>query len=153
MDDLLARMKALRGEAHAFGLVGRGDNRRWLLTLRDEKVMRELLKGRMPEALCTLDVTVLHSLVLEHILGIDQKAQEEQRNLRYVKGHQELVGMVQEDDRFQAGFILNPTRVEEVKAVAQAGERMPQKSTFFYPKQVTGLVINPLFDDTETCGA
>jgi len=149
---LLDRMKAARGKGHTFGLTALGDGRRWLLTLRDEQVMRDLLKGRMPEVLCTLDVTVLHSLILERLLGIDQRAQEEQRNLRYVKGHEELVRVVQEEEGFQVGFLLNPTRVEEVKEVAEAGERMPQKSTFFYPKQVTGLVIHPLFDDTEICG-
>ena len=43
-----------------------------------------------------------------------------------------------------AAFLLNPTRVEQVVAVAEAGDRMPEKSTYFYPKPVTGLVLNPL---------
>jgi uncharacterized protein (DUF1015 family) len=144
-------MQDLRGAAHAFGMTSRGDGRKWLLSLRDERVMDELLAGKTPRVLRTLDVTVLHSLVLERLLGIDPRAQEEQRNLRYVKGHEELVRVVQEEEGFQVGFLLNPTRVEEVKAVAEAGERMPQKSTFFFPKLVTGLLINPLFDSTEVC--
>ncbi|MDW7712477.1 MAG: DUF1015 domain-containing protein [Deferrisomatales bacterium] len=151
LDGLMGRMKELRGRAHALGLVAPGDDRLRLLVLRDEAVMKELLEGRMASVLRTLDVTVLHSLVLEHLLGVDQRAQEEQRNLSYIKGHDELVRVVREEPGIQLGFLLNPTRVEEVKAVAQAGERMPQKSTFFFPKQVTGLVINPLFDETEIC--
>lgn len=148
---LISRMQELRGVAHAIGVTSRGDRRRWLLTLRDERVMDDLLAGRTPRVLRTLDVTVLHSVILERTLGIDPKAQEEQRNLRYVKGHEELMRVVQEDEGFQVGFLLNPTRVEEVKAVAEAGERMPQKSTFFFPKLVTGLVVNPLFDTSEIC--
>ncbi len=151
LEGLMGRMRELRGRAHAFGFAARGDDTLRLLTLRDEGVMKELLEGRMAAVLRTLDVTVLHSLILENLLGVDQVAQEEQRNLSYVKGHEELVRVVREEPGFQMGFLLNPTRVEEVKAVAEAGERMPQKSTFFFPKQVTGLVINPLFDDTETC--
>ncbi|MBE3587635.1 MAG: DUF1015 family protein, partial [Thermoanaerobacteraceae bacterium] len=46
---------------------------------------------------------------------------------------------------YQLAFFLNPTLVEEVTAVAAAGEKMPQKSTYFYPKLITGLVINPLY--------
>ena len=49
-----------------------------------------------------------------------------------------------ESDEMQCAFILNPTRVEEIGAVAAAGEKMPQKSTYFYPKLITGLVMNNL---------
>ena len=49
-----------------------------------------------------------------------------------------------ESDKMQCAFILNPTRVEEIGAVAAAGEKMPQKSTYFYPKLITGLVMNNL---------
>ena len=89
----------------------------------------------------TLDVTLLHALLIEQILGIDRAAQEKQTNLRYVKdtGH-----ALEEAKTAQAVFIMNPTKVHEVKAVADAGEVMPQKSTFFYPKLASGLVINPL---------
>ena len=149
--ELMERMRDLRGRAHALGFTARGDDRLWLLTLRDEAVMKGLLEGKMAAVLRTLDVTVLHSLILEHLLGVDQKAQEEQRNLSYVKGHEELVRVVREEPGMQLGFLLNPTRLEEVKAVAEAGERMPQKSTFFFPKLVTGLVIHPLFGEAETC--
>lgn len=143
-DALLQAMKERRGRCHAFGLAALGDERLWLLELCDEAVMNRLLAGRVPKLLRTLDVTVLHSLILEEILGIDEKAQEAQTNLRYVKGSRNLLRAVREGEA-QLGFLLNPTRVEEVKAVAEGGERMPQKSTFFHPKLLTGLVFNPLF--------
>lgn len=137
-------LRAHRSEGHTFGLAVHADDRLWTLRLRDEAVMDRLLAGRAPAALRTLDVTVLHSLILERILGIDERAQEAQTHLRYVKGSEELLRVVREED-VQLGFLLNPTRVEEVKAVAELGERMPQKSTFFYPKLLTGLVLNPLW--------
>ncbi|NTU59452.1 MAG: DUF1015 domain-containing protein [Deltaproteobacteria bacterium] len=145
VEELLQALQAARADKHCFGLTAKGDPRLWLLELRSEGVMTRLLAGRAPKVLRTLDVTVLHSLILEELLGIDEKAQEAQKNLRYVKGSRELLRVVAEEEA-QLGFLLNPTKVEEVKAVAEQGERMPQKSTFFYPKLLTGLVFNPLFD-------
>jgi uncharacterized protein (DUF1015 family) len=94
-------------------------------------------------ALTSLDVTLLHSLVLERILDIDRAAQEAQTNLGYIKDTGKAV------DQTAAGagqvcFIMDPTRLDQVRAVADAGEVMPQKSTFFYPKIASGIVINKI---------
>ena len=91
----------------------------------------------------TLDVTVLHALVLETLLGITREAQASQKNLRYVKSWQGAVDELGAPGT-QAVFLLNPTKVSQVKAVADAGEVMPQKSTFFFPKIASGLVMNPI---------
>lgn len=139
-------MRAAREGRTTIGVAARATGRLWRLTLRDPTVMERLLEGRAAPVLRGLDVTVLHTLVMEEILGINEKAQEEQRNLRYVKGSEELLRVVAEDEGVQLGFLLNPTLVSQVKAVAEEGERMPQKSTFFYPKLVTGLVGYPLLD-------
>jgi uncharacterized protein (DUF1015 family) len=134
---------AVRGaRKHRFGLVSSGAERCWTLELREEGLM-DRLAAHLPEVLRTLDVTILHALLLEGALGIDAQAQEAQRNLRYVKGERELLRVVR-DGEAQLGFLLNATRIEEVKSVAEKDEKMPQKSTFFYPKLVTGLVLNPL---------
>ena len=90
-----------------------------------------------------LDVTILHALVLERILGIDRAAQEKQTNLRYVKDFAEALREARAPG-VQAVFLLNPTRVQDLKAVADAGEVMPQKSTYFFPKLASGLVTYPL---------
>jgi uncharacterized protein (DUF1015 family) len=148
--ELLERLIAHRAGRHAFGLAVKGEDRLRILVLREEAVMDRLLAGRVPKVLRTLDVTVLHTLLLDRILGIDEGAQERQENLRYVKGSLELLRVVREGE-CQLGFVLNPTKVEEVKRVAEEGERMPQKSTFFHPKLVTGLVINPLFEGDPVC--
>ena len=66
-----------------------------------------------------------------------------QVNLTYTKTVDDTVSGV-DSGEYQCSFILNPTRVTEIRDVAAAGEKMPQKSTYFYPKMITGLVMNDL---------
>ena len=113
-----------------------------LLVLRDGSVMESLLPGKS-RAYCRLDVSVLHSLVLERLFGIDAENMAQQINLTYVKKTEEAIAQVH-SGQAQCAFLLNPTRVEEIRDVAAAGEKMPQKSTYFYPKLITGLVMNDL---------
>lgn len=125
----------------AFGFYCGGD--RWTqLILKKKDVLAELLPGKS-KALQELDVTVLHTLVLERILGIDAENMAKQINLTYTKFFDEAIAEVA-DGNAQCSFILNPTRVSEIRDVAAAGEKMPQKSTYFYPKLITGLVMNRL---------
>ncbi len=113
-----------------------------LMTLRDEAVMSELLPGKS-DAYCGLDVSVLHTLVLERLFGIDAENMANQKNLTYVKQKDDAFAAV-DNGSAQCAFILNPTKVTEIRDVALAGEKMPQKSTYFYPKLITGLVMNQL---------
>lgn len=91
----------------------------------------------------TLGVTILHSTILENELGIDAKVLSAGTHVDYVRSRQESIDAVGKDG-IQAAFILNPTSVEDVKTVAAAGKRMPQKSTDFYPKLLAGLVMMKL---------
>ncbi|WP_322180817.1 DUF1015 domain-containing protein [Neglectibacter caecimuris] len=128
---------------HAFGFF---DGARWhTLVLRDSGVMEELLPEKS-QAYRNLDVTILHSLILERLLGIDKENMAAQKNLRYTRSAQEAEQSVRAGES-QCCFLLNPTRVSEIGAVAAAGEKMPQKSTYFYPKLITGLVMSRLFDE------
>lgn len=125
----------------AFGYYGGGSS--WsLLVLKDVSVMEKVLPGKSA-ASQGLDVSVLHSLVLERILGIDAENMANQVNLTYTRSFREAMDSVREKTS-QCAFILNPTRVTEIRDVAAAGEKMPQKSTYFYPKLVTGLVMNKM---------
>ena len=92
-----------------------------------------------------LDVTVLHSLILENVLGIDKENMAQQINLKYTRDKAEAIDAVK-SGKANCSFIINATKVEEIKAVALANEKMPQKSTYFYPKLITGLVMNRLAD-------
>ncbi len=100
------------------------------------------LKDR-PKALWRSDVAVLHGAILEGMLGIDQAAQAAQTNLAYVKDTQEAVRRVMAKEG-SVVFLMNPTPVRQVREVAMAGEVMPQKSTYFYPKVPTGLLMHVL---------
>ncbi len=99
----------------------------------------------------SLDVAVLHGLLFQRTLQLSPASQERQENLRYVKEASEAVAAVVKGTD-HAAFLLNGTLMRQVREVAEAGEVMPQKSTFFYPKLPSGMVFNPL-DPEEKVGA
>jgi uncharacterized protein (DUF1015 family) len=134
---LLKDMSAAGAGKHAFGLY-LGNNRYYLLTLRDEGTVEELVAEEKPQAWKQLDVTVLHYAVFDRLLNI---AQETEDKVSYFKSAEEAVKAVDEKGATMA-FLLNPTRIEEIVAVAGALEKMPHKSTYFYPKLLSGLVVN-----------
>jgi len=113
-----------------------------VLTLRDAAILEKLLPDRSPEWRL-LDVSVMHELFIERVLGIDKEAVERKENIEYLRDPQ----MGYDDvDAGEANFLLvmNPTRMEQVRSCTQAGEKMPQKSTDFFPKVISGLVMMPL---------
>lgn len=119
------------------------DKVKWhVLTLKDTCVMENLLPDRS-DAYRQLDVSTLHTLILERLMGIDRENMANQINLTYTRSVQEAVASV-DSGWSNCCFLLNPTRVEEICSVAACGEKMPQKSTYFYPKLITGLVMNDL---------
>lgn len=136
--------EAFRKGKNAFGLYA-ADGAFYTLTLKDAAAMDEFTT--MSKAARSLDVNVLHKLILDKHLGIGDKQLAGQSNLEYVKDFPHCIETAL--DKVDAGgaqalFWMNPTRIEQVRAVAAVGEKMPQKSTFFYPKIFTGLVVNKL---------
>ena len=121
-----------------------GDNNYTLMVLKNTELMKELMPTAS-KALRELDVSVLHTLVLERIFGIDKENMANQINLTYTREADEAISAV-DGKKANCCFLLNPTRVSEIRDVALAGEKMPQKSTYFYPKLTTGLVMNKIFD-------
>ena len=141
-EELLAKLKS--HDRYAFGIVAA---RQFILCwLKDPSRLSTSLSSAMPEVVKKLDVTVLHSLILEKILGISKVAQEQKQNLDYVKDAHEAIRSVS-DGKAQVAFLMNPTPVGDVRAVAEAGSTMPQKSTYFYPKLLSGLIMNSLKED------
>jgi uncharacterized protein (DUF1015 family) len=108
---------------------------------------REAFAGLLPpggDALRRLDVTLL-AAALERLTGIDRAATASGGRVAYTKSAAEAMGWVDGSvDGADAAFLLEPTPVREIIAVASDGDVMPQKSTYFYPKPLTGLLINPL---------
>ena len=119
-----------------------GENCWYMLKLRDKNAVSSIITDKS-KSWCGLDVSVLHTLVLERIFGIDAENMAKQINLTYVKKLEDALNAV-DSGNAQCCFILNPTRVTEIRDVAAAGEKMPQKSTYFYPKLITGLVMNQI---------
>ena len=99
--------------------------------------------GKLHETLRTTDVGLLHAGVLEHILGITPEAQAAKTNLWYPQDARAALGDLRAG-KGQLLALMNATPVADVRRVAEAGEVMPQKSTFFYPKVLTGLAIHTL---------
>lgn len=128
-----------------FGLYA-ADGAFYALTLTDPAAMQNQAP-QMSEASRKLDVNVLHMLILDKHLNISDEKLARQSHVQYIKdlgnAIEKTVAMI-DSGRAQAVFFVNPTRMNQVKAVASAGEKMPQKSTFFYPKIFSGLTIHTL---------
>ena len=90
-----------------------------------------------------LDVSILHHLIIDKLLGIKMETHKMGLNIEYIKDAEEADKRVH-DNAAEVVFFMNPTKVREVKEVAAAGERMPQKATYFYPKLLTGLVMHKI---------
>ncbi|MBI5682518.1 MAG: DUF1015 domain-containing protein [Deltaproteobacteria bacterium] len=131
----------------SFGLAIKGMDSYFILQLKSNDIMEQIFKDTIPDVFNALDVTVLHSLIFTKILGLSSKSQENQENLVYVKGLDETLESLKGGSH-QMAFLLHPTKIEQVKDVANAGYVMPQKSTYFYPKLLSGLVINSV-DENE----
>jgi uncharacterized protein (DUF1015 family) len=99
--------------------------------------------AHLPERQGQLDVAQLHSLVLEQLLGLSEESIREQRNLRYLRDAAEALDQVAKGTA-QAAFLMNPATLQELREIAFNGEVMPQKSTDFFPKLLSGLAIYAL---------
>lgn len=130
----------------AFGVILPHAPQYVLVWLDDLTNVRSQTNSTIVDVVRELDVTILHKLVFEKLLGISPEAQEQKRNLDYVKDIDGALHAVQEG-KAQAAFLMNPTLIEQVRAVAEAGYTMPQKSTYFYPKLLSGLVIYSIDED------
>jgi uncharacterized protein (DUF1015 family) len=126
----------------AFGYMDSFHRKPYRVTLKDQSIADRALEG-MPEPYRRLDTAVLEALVLRGALNMSEDDISHLRGLDYSKDLADAIDAV-ETGRADAGFFMRATPVEQVREVAEAGESMPPKSTYFYPKVPTGLVFNPL---------
>ncbi len=120
---------------HKFALYIKG--KYYLLTLKNENIMDDFAKDRS-KTWRTLDVSILHKIILEHYMNITQDNIED--FVQYTREDEEAVRLV-ENGQYDLSFLMNATKIDELKAVAEADEHMPQKSTYFLPKMLSGLVV------------
>jgi uncharacterized protein (DUF1015 family) len=114
----------------------------YLLTLKDQSIADAALPGK-PEPYRRLDTAVLEAIILEGALGMSEDDISHLNGLAYSKSFDDARDAV-ETGRADAGFFMRATPVEQVREVAETGESMPPKSTYFYPKVPTGLLFNVL---------
>jgi uncharacterized protein (DUF1015 family) len=124
--------------------IGYYDGTPRMLTLRDQAIADDALPGK-PEPYRRLDTAVLEALVLEGALGMTEDDISHLHGLDYARTAADARARV-DAGQADAAFFMAPTPVERVRDVAAAGENMPPKSTYFYPKVLTGMVFNPLED-------
>ncbi len=120
----------------------------YALTAKRERVDALLAGKNIPPALRSLDVVVLDQLLLRDLLGLSDQFLADAGNISFMHDFCAAVEEVS-SERFDAGFFINETRIAQVSEVASSGLIMPHKSTYFYPKVTSGLVINPLFPNEE----
>lgn len=124
------------------GLYMKNVNKFYLLTLRED-VNSILDEFEVPQVLKTLDLSVLHKVILTKELGFTEEEQMSQTGIKYIKAENEAFDMI-DLGKAEASFIMASPKISDIKRISQAGYRMPQKSTYFYPKLLSGIVINPL---------
>ena len=144
-DVLLAWLSKDAPSRPAFVVVAQDGRAAMLALAPDRDLAAHPTLGALHPALRTTDVAVLHSGVLEHLLGITKEAQAKKTNIRYPQDARAALEELRAGkDGSQALFLMSATPVAQVRAVAEAGEVMPQKSTFFHPKVPTGLALHTL---------
>ncbi len=124
------------------GYIDSASRRPLRLRLRDQAIADAALAGHS-EAYRRLDTGVLEALLLKRALGLSDDDVSHLRDFRYAREAGEALALVREGE-YDVAFLMRPTPVAQVQDVAAAGENMPPKSTFFFPKLLTGLLFNPL---------
>ncbi len=130
---------------HVIGLAIKGEPAYYCLVLKPG-VMSDLFGSSIPGPLQGLDVTVLTRLILMKLMGFDKKDLDDHSLIGYTSNDKEAVESV-ENGEYDIAFILNPPSNEQVRKIAEEGLTMPRKTTFYYPKAITGQVMNKLSRD------
>ena len=126
----------------ALGVALRGRSRLMLLKLGSDEALKAALPDT-PPAVRELDVSILHALVFDRIFGIKSERVKKGGNIEYTIDGRGALATVAEG-RADGAFLMNPPSIGDVERVCNSGATMPEKSTYFYPKLLTGLVLNPL---------
>jgi uncharacterized protein (DUF1015 family) len=140
----LAPLYGRAGGAVSMGYIDAHSRQPFMLTLKDQAIADAALSDHA-EPYRRLDTAVLEALILKQALGMTDEDIDHLNGLGYARNFDEALRAVTTGD-YDAAFFVAATPIEEVRAVAAAGESMPPKSTYFFPKVPTGLVFNPLDD-------
>jgi uncharacterized protein (DUF1015 family) len=139
--EMLEDMKVEGLSKPCFGVAARQSQAHYLFVVRDVKSAASQVKDKRSEDWRSLDVCLLHTLILEALLGIGPKQLAEEKNVHFLRSADEAVEKVRATGPYQVAFLVNPVRLDQIKRVVKNGEKFPQKSTDFYPKLLTGLLL------------
>ncbi|MDB4349851.1 hypothetical protein OAA99_02740, partial [Omnitrophica bacterium] len=126
-----------------FGMLYR-DEGFFSLTLKDKKMLDDIIAQDKRYQWKCLDVTILHQLIFDHILRVEEKVAKRE-NIVYTRETDYATKLVDEEG-YHIAFFLNPPRIEQIKDVARSHDRMPRKTTYFYPKPLSGFVFYKMED-------
>jgi uncharacterized protein (DUF1015 family) len=124
------------------GYINSRDERAYRLILKDQTIADSALSGHS-DAYRHLDTGVLETLLLKGVLGLSDDDISHFNGLFYARSTEEAIAMVRNGE-YDAAFVMRPTPISQVRDIAAEGENMPPKSTYFFPKLLTGLLFNPL---------
>jgi uncharacterized protein (DUF1015 family) len=140
-DEFIAALKS-NNSKNCIGVFMKDRPELYLLTLKPG-VMERMFGDKLPEVLRNIDVTVLTRLILMELLGFDQDRLDNEKLIAYSSIAEDAIDAVAAG-RHDITFILNPTKIQQVRKIAEAGLIMPRKATYFFPKVITGQVLNKL---------
>jgi len=140
-DEFIAALKS-NNSKNCIGVFMKDRPELYLLTLKPG-VMERMFGDNLPEVLRNIDVTVLTRLILMELLGFDQDRLDNEKLIAYSSIAEDAIDAVAAG-RHDITFILNPTKIQQVRKIAEAGLIMPRKATYFFPKVITGQVLNKL---------
>ena len=138
-EEFLAKIEEENKKQITTGLYMKNVNKFYILRLKPES----LSEINAPDVLKKLDLTALHELIITKELGYTKEEQMGQVGIKYIKQEKEAFDMI-DKGLAEASFIMAYPKLDDIKAVSSQGYKMPQKSTYFYPKLLSGIVINPL---------
>jgi uncharacterized protein (DUF1015 family) len=137
----LARIRT-ESKPGVMGVVVRGHRTLYILRMKDG-IMDGSFDGEIPAAHRNLDVTIATKLVLQGVLGLNEAALDDEKRVLYTSRTQKAFRYVREE-KCDIALILNPTKMSDVEEISNAGLIMPRKSTYFFPKVLSGLVMNKI---------
>lgn len=136
---LIERIRSYAGVGGKFGMAVAGEKCFKLLRLKDFNAVNSIMDEDIPSSVRGLDVTILREVIMKHGFGMEKENSE--GRIEYTPLISEALNRVLNGD-IQVSFILNPTRVDQMRAAAELGHKLPHKSTYFFPKLCSGLVMN-----------
>jgi uncharacterized protein (DUF1015 family) len=139
----LRDLRELEPGVHKFGALITKMNRYFLITLKDAEAYEEMVNLPYSSEWKLLDVNILNTLILQRIVGLTEEQLSAQSNVEYTKDLDRALDSVR-SGRMQVALVLNPTSLQDIIVIADNNERMPRKSTHFYPKPLSGLVFYPM---------